>query len=199
MNRQKWVAVKTVKLRRRNALAELDLNSAGREGQPCVRVRTHDGGRPRAKDGYIEELSERCADELDRIQKKRALILRLRSEGYGVVNESTAATHSVYVIRLDEAVRDQPKARNQNPGASASLPCYYVGQTSKTPEERLQQHRSGEKASYWVREFTKDPSSGLAPELYEGLNPMPRDEALEREASLADSLRTAGHVVMGGH
>ena len=199
MAKTKWIAVRQLKLKRLKDADVRALNPGGVEGMPCVRVKAHDGGRPRAKDGYIEQFSERCDGDLDRIAKKRALIEGLRAEGYWVVNEPGAATHSVYVIRLDEAIRDHPKVGRLNPGASDTLPCYYVGQTSKTPAERLRQHQEGENPSRWVRDFTEDPSSGLVPELYEHLNPMSEDDALEKEADLGESLRAAGHVVTGGH
>jgi hypothetical protein len=37
------------------------------------------------------------------------------------------------------------------------------------------------------------------PELYEHLNPMPFEAALQMEEELAEDLRVAGYTVTGGH
>jgi hypothetical protein len=37
------------------------------------------------------------------------------------------------------------------------------------------------------------------PELYEHLNPMPFEAAVQMEADLAEDLRAAGYAVTGGH
>ena len=39
----------------------------------------------------------------------------------------------------------------------------------------------------------------LMPELYEHLNPMPYEAALQMEMDLADDLRQEGYTVTGGH
>lgn len=39
----------------------------------------------------------------------------------------------------------------------------------------------------------------LMPELYEHLNPMPFDAAVQMESELAEDLRAAGYTVAGGH
>jgi hypothetical protein len=38
----------------------------------------------------------------------------------------------------------------------------------------------------------------LLPELYEYLNPMPYEQAVQMEKDLADDLRTQGYAVVGG-
>jgi hypothetical protein len=39
----------------------------------------------------------------------------------------------------------------------------------------------------------------LLPELYQHLNPMPYEAAVQMEKDLADDLRRAGYTVTGGH
>ena len=39
----------------------------------------------------------------------------------------------------------------------------------------------------------------LMPELYEHLNPMPFEAAVQMETELAEDLRAAGYTVTGGH
>ena len=52
-------------------------------------------------------------------------------------------THNIYVIELDEQVLEKKKFREANPDYVDDSPCVYVGVTSKTPEERFEQHKSG--------------------------------------------------------
>jgi len=72
----------------------------------------------------------------------------------------------------------------------------YVGQTSRDPDLRFDQHKMGYKASGAARRF----GVRLLPELVQHLNPMRQWEALELEAALADAFRSAGVPwVEGGH
>ena len=63
------------------------------------------------------------------------------------------------------------------------------------PEERFANHKSGIKASSLVNRF----GIRLLPELYEHLNPMPFEAAVQMEKDLAEDLRKAGYTVAGGH
>jgi hypothetical protein len=50
----------------------------------------------------------------------------------------------VYVIELSRKVFNESiKFREANPQFNGVLECLYVGMTSKTPQERFEQHRSG--------------------------------------------------------
>jgi predicted GIY-YIG superfamily endonuclease len=72
----------------------------------------------------------------------------------------------------------------------------YVGETSRDPDIRFDQHKTGYKASRWVNRF----GVRLLPELVAHLNPMRRWEAADLEAALADELARAGVPwVAGGH
>ncbi len=93
------------------------------------------------------------------------------------------AAHSVYVVLLRDPRRPDPWG-------------LYVGQTSRDPDWRFDQHKSGYKASSAVRRF----GVCLIPELTEHLNPLQQWESLELEAALAEVFREAGIAwVEGGH
>jgi hypothetical protein len=90
--------------------------------------------------------------------------------------------HSVYVVLL------------HNP--ALRLDGLYVGQTSRDPDWRFDQHKLGYKASSAVRRY----GLYLLPDLVEHLNPMQQWESLELEAALADALSQAGVPwIKGGH
>src|SRR5215472_17724766 len=93
------------------------------------------------------------------------------------------ASHSVYVILLYDRRRAHPWG-------------LYVGQTSRDPDLRFDQHKAGYKASGAARRFGRR----LLPELTSHLNPMRQWEALDLEAALAEAFRAAGiGWVEGGH
>jgi predicted GIY-YIG superfamily endonuclease len=93
------------------------------------------------------------------------------------------AGHSVYAVLLHDPRRSQ----------SWGL---YVGQTSRDPDWRFDQHKAGYKASGAVRRF----GVCLLPELVCHLNPMQQWESLELEAALAEAFREAGIPwIEGGH
>lgn len=99
--------------------------------------------------------------------------------------------HYVYVIRLDQAVLSHRKFSGKNPDHDPCKPCVYVGKSFRTPEERLAQHLSGERASRWVRKY----GITLIPRQYQHLNPMTRSGAESEEVSLAERLRRRGYAV----
>ena len=71
-----------------------------------------------------------------------------------------------------------------------------VGETSRDPDTRFDQHKTGYKASRWVNRF----GVRLLPELVTHMNPLRRWEAIELEAALAAELSRAGiEWVAGGH
>ena len=93
------------------------------------------------------------------------------------------ASHSVYVILLHDPRRAEPWG-------------LYVGQTSRDPDLRFDQHKAGYKASGSARRF----GVRLLPALTAHLNPMRAWEALEIEEALAEELSRAGVPwVEGGH
>jgi len=103
----------------------------------------------------------------------------LRAETTG----QSGAKHSVYVILLHD-----PRGQQRS--------GLYVGQTSRDPDWRFDQHKTGYKASRSVKRF----GVRLLPSLVEHLNPMHQWESLELEEALAHAFRDAGVPWMeGGH
>ena len=98
---------------------------------------------------------------------------------------------SIYVVRLDPAVLGRKRFRDRNPDYVPGKPCVYVGMTGLAPDERFENHRRGYKCNRFVRDFGRH----LMRRKYERLNPMTRDEAIAKEAELAEQLRRAGYAV----
>jgi hypothetical protein len=70
-----------------------------------------------------------------------------------------------------------------------------AGVPGLTPEDRFANHKAGIKAAWLVKRY----GVRLLPELYEHLNPMPYEAAVQMERDLAEDLRRAGYTVIGGH
>ena len=102
--------------------------------------------------------------------------------------------HNVYVILLDNAVAKHPSILRQNPKRQPSKPCLYVGMTGIPVDQRFENHKNGYKSAWVVRRY----GVRLLPELYEHLNPMPFDAAVQMEMELAEDLRAEGYTVTGG-
>ena len=99
----------------------------------------------------------------------------------------------VYVIKLDPEVQKSGRFRKANPGMDRAFPCFYVGQTTKSPEARFRQHLKGGRLS---NSFVRRYGRRLLPELYRKYNPIPtRKDALDLEKYLSGKLRAAGHGV----
>ena len=109
--------------------------------------------------------------------------------------------YRVYVVELSKRVfTENWRFRAANPQFNGVLECLYVGMTSKTPAERLQQHKTGyinqkghKVSAYVVQKY----GIYLRPSLYEHLNvkPMNRQQALAMEEKLAWDLRRQGYAV----
>ena len=103
--------------------------------------------------------------------------------------------HNVYVILLSDAVAKHPSILRLNPKRDPLKPCVYVGMTGIPVDHRFENHKNGYKSAWVVRKYGVQ----LMPELYEHLNPMPFEAAVQMETELADELRAAGYTVTGGH
>ena len=110
----------------------------------------------------------------------------------------------VYVIGLKPEFAQTKKAKKQNPNflPGLNMQCYYVGYTSKTPEERYKQHiteyvnKKGHKISSSVVVKYGYSKNGLRPSQYEKYNPIDsKIEAEKLEVYLAMRLRKMGHCV----
>jgi predicted GIY-YIG superfamily endonuclease len=109
--------------------------------------------------------------------------------------------YCVYVVELSKRVfTENVKFRMANPQFNGVLQCLYVGMTSKTPQERLQQHKTGyinKKGHKLSASIVQKYGTYLRPSLYDQINlkPMTRAEALLMEEKLALHLRRQGYAV----
>jgi len=110
-------------------------------------------------------------------------------------SESEKYHHNVYVILLDPKASRHRTILRSNPNRDAAKPCVYVGMSGLPPEHRFENHKHGYKAAWVVEKY----GVRLLPELYEHLNPMPYEAALQMESELAEDLRNEGYTVTGGH
>ena len=104
--------------------------------------------------------------------------------------------HSVYVVLLDDSIKNLARVRKLNPLRKSDKPCVYVGMTGLTPERRFENHKKGKKSG---KGYVKKYGIKLLPELYDSRNPMTYDEAVIVEEALAKKLRREGYTVVGGH
>ena len=103
--------------------------------------------------------------------------------------------HNVYVVLLRDAVAKHPSILRLNPKRDPLKACVYVGMTGIPVDHRFENHKNGYKSAWVVRKY----GVRLMPELYEHLNPMPFEAAVQMELELAEDLRAAGYTVTGGH
>lgn len=109
--------------------------------------------------------------------------------------------YQVYVIELTKRVfTENAKFRNANPQFNGVLECLYVGMTSKTPAERLKQHKTGyvnKKGRKLSANIVEKYGIYLRPSLYDHINlkAMTRQQALLMEEKLALDLRKHGYAV----
>lgn len=109
--------------------------------------------------------------------------------------------YQVYVVELSKKVfSENAKFRAANPQFNGVLECLYVGMTSKTPAERLKQHKTGyrnKKGHKLSANIVEKYGRYLRPSLYDHINekPMTREEALKMEEKLALDLRRKGYAV----
>jgi predicted GIY-YIG superfamily endonuclease len=97
--------------------------------------------------------------------------------------------YRVYVVRLQNRVREKTAFQEANPRYRDGKPCVYVGMTGRTREERFRQHQEGYKSSPWVRRFGRR----LFPWAWEGTGEYrTSSEAAEAEVELAERLRARG-------
>ena len=106
--------------------------------------------------------------------------------GYVVDTNKGNSIYTVYVINLRDTAGPRVGPHR----------WVYVGQTTRTPSERLKQHLAGYKASRHVRKH----GIGLNRRLYRKV-PQTRfkQDALKLEARLANDLKRRGFNVLGGH
>lgn len=98
--------------------------------------------------------------------------------------------YRIYVIRLNDEVLNVKRFREANPNKPGK-PCYYVGMTSRTVEERFSQHRAG----HWDCSFVRD--YGLYPgwKKFQALPLLSQGNAKLKEVEHADYLRSQAYAV----
>ena len=127
---------------------------------------------------FAKYLHNMIVDEFD---SEPIRFLTLAHEIAQKYQPKTKGTNKVYVILLDGFLK------NGRHGL-------YVGQTSRTIENRFKQHLSGGELS--AKCYKK--MRCLLPSLYIHLKPMTKRESLEIEEALADDLRAVGIRTEGG-
>ena len=128
------------------------------------------------------------SDRSAAVAAKSETIGRLRQKGHRVNGVATA--YHVYVIELDDEVGQK--------SGDPSLPWLYVGQSSKDPTVRIEEHRSGarnRRGPLFSRVAHRHFVSGR-PDIYALIRPVfTQVEALELERETASVLREAGFSV----
>jgi hypothetical protein len=97
------------------------------------------------------------------------------------------------VLLSKRALKDLSILR-RNPKRDPLKPAIYVGMTGLPVDHRFENHKNGYKSARLVRKY----GIRLLPELYQHLNPMPYEHAVQMEKDLAEDLRAQGYTVAGG-
>jgi hypothetical protein len=107
--------------------------------------------------------------------------------------------YQVYVIELSKRVfTENARFRDANPQFNGVLECLYVGMTSKTPQERFEQHKTGyrnKKGHNLSSALVQKYGLYLRGSLYNHLGQMTKAEALKMESQLALELRRKRYAV----
>lgn len=110
------------------------------------------------------------------------------------------ATYHVYVIELSKKVYSENRRfREANPQFNGVTECLYVGMTSKTPQERFKQHKTGalsKKGHKISANIVEKYGLYLRPSLYNHIGPFAtRAAALKMEKQLTLELRRKRYAV----
>lgn len=107
--------------------------------------------------------------------------------------------YSVYVIELSKKVYTENwRFRAANPQFNPILQCLYVGMTSKSPQERFVQHKTGalsKKGHKLSSALVKKYGMYLRPSLYSHIGLLTRSAALRMEKELALELKRKRYAV----
>lgn len=107
--------------------------------------------------------------------------------------------YCVYVIGLKPEVLKHKKFRRENPDYQEGKPCYYVGSSSLSPEERAEQHRDAavnNKGKRLFNIYAHSYFNGLIHSKYRNVLPFEkRKDAEKAERDLAEKLRKKGFGV----
>jgi hypothetical protein len=107
--------------------------------------------------------------------------------------------YQFYVIELSRRVfTENARYREANQQFKGVLECLYVGMTSKTPQERFEQHKTGyrnKKGHNLSSALVQKYGLYLRGSLYNHLGQMTKAEALKMESQLALELRRKRYAV----
>jgi len=104
---------------------------------------------------------------------------------------------TIYVIKLDESVLNEPSFRKYNPQYKEGKKCYYVGESGYTPERRFEIHKNRIKTNNGYNqhnEYVAKYGLCLTPRQYQKI-PTYRTSV---EAKLAEK-ETARRLMKRGH
>ena len=105
--------------------------------------------------------------------------------------DSDEPRYRIYVVLLDIGVTEKKRFTKANPNYQIGKPCYYVGMTGKTPDERLAQHKIGQKACSYVTNY----GIRLELEKFESIPLLNHADAMVMEVSHAELLRSQGYGI----
>ena len=115
-----------------------------------------------------------------------------KHEGFFFSIKISMRKYFVYVIELDQSVAQLNRFRKKNPKYLKGNCCVYVGQSSRKPDLRFEQHKEGYKSSSYAKIY----GLKLRPDLYEKYNPIPtRKDAEKIEEMVGKDLRKKGYGV----
>ncbi|MBT4188841.1 MAG: hypothetical protein HOE14_16725 [Gemmatimonadales bacterium] len=123
----------------------------------------------------------------DDASKVRAQVRdHLLDQGYVVADARTDEVYTIYIVNLVD-----DSASGPSPGK-----WVYVGETSKTPEERFDEHKNGIRANKDAREHGRDLNYDLMKRI-----PQVRfkQDSKWLEADTGEKMRSRGYVVEGAH
>jgi len=122
-----------------------------------------------------------------------------------MISKNKLENYEVYVIKLNDEVKKEPKFMKANPNYKDGKPCSYVGSTKIGIKERFRQHKTGfynpdfknkkGKATKWHNLYVKKYGEYLQEKQFKKLNPIQSfddKEAKIQEAKLAEKLRKKG-------
>lgn len=146
--------------------------------------------------------------KIEALLKRDQAISKRRSDKFILIPSSNERRYSVYVFELNKRVLEKSEFLNRNPNYNDSMPCLYVGQTSRTKEERFDIHINGDTGfstimrkycispEYQTAHFT--PQAILALRLDsidKSLSSLTYAESLYWEEELSNRLRALGYGV----
>jgi len=111
----------------------------------------------------------------------------------GIIPTMGTSKRCVYVIELNDAVRNNKTFLAKNPEMKEDKACVYVGSTGRDPETRFAEHLKGYRSSKYVKKFGEGLRPDWVPNYEREFKNSRESEAAE--VRLAERLRKRGHGV----